>query len=164
MRLTVRFFIGLLLSLYVNPLKAGDDVFLQAAGFALTGSDDARVKPVDRKSCVFQIDNDVYFLNNVQTDRIRFSRWRDRLRGTYHWTVSLHGSETVLRKNSKANLANFNAEQTTALLQIDPYAFADHISTHNETDLSLGTDDIERVKRAWTFIYSHGCSGQKSPF
>jgi len=26
------------------------------------------------------------------------------------------------------------------------------------------TGEVDRVKRAWEYIYSHGCVGKKSPF
>jgi hypothetical protein len=38
---------------------AQSDVLLQAVGFALTGSDDARFEIIDRANCVFRIESDV---------------------------------------------------------------------------------------------------------
>ena len=49
------------------------DVFMRAVGFALTGSDDAEPVAVDRRNCVFKISDDIFRLNNIQTDRIKNS-------------------------------------------------------------------------------------------
>jgi hypothetical protein len=54
---------------------ADSDTLLQAVGFALTGSDNAKVQPIDRANCVFRVDSDnsglaVFHLNNVQLDRV----------------------------------------------------------------------------------------------
>jgi len=53
------------------PLNSEVDLFLRAVGFVLTGSDDADQNVIgDRTNCVFAIDQNVYRLNNVHTDRI----------------------------------------------------------------------------------------------
>jgi hypothetical protein len=44
---------------------------MRAVGFALTGSDNAELKVIDRASCVFAVKNDLFRLNNVYTDRIK---------------------------------------------------------------------------------------------
>jgi hypothetical protein len=50
---------------------AETDVFMRTVGFALTGSDDADPKVIgNRAKCVFAINNDIFHLNNVHTDRI----------------------------------------------------------------------------------------------
>ena len=55
--------------------RAETDVFIRAVGFALTGSDDADPKVIgDRAKCVFAINNDIFHLNNVHTDRIPIER------------------------------------------------------------------------------------------
>jgi hypothetical protein len=40
------------------------------------------------------------------------------------------------------------------------------VQSHHYTykQLRLDTGDMDRVKRAWEYIYSHGCIGKKSPF
>jgi hypothetical protein len=54
------------------PGWAEPDVFMRAVSFALTGHDDADPKVIgDRANCVFAIGNDLFRLNNVQTDRIK---------------------------------------------------------------------------------------------
>jgi hypothetical protein len=55
----------------IMPLNSEVDLFLRAVGFVLTGSDDADQNVIgDRTNCVFAIDQNVYRLNNVHTDRI----------------------------------------------------------------------------------------------
>ena len=50
---------------------AETDVFMRTVGFALTGNDNADPKVIgDRAKCVFAINNDIFHLNNVHTDRI----------------------------------------------------------------------------------------------
>jgi hypothetical protein len=53
---------------------------MRAVGFALTGRDDADPKVIgDRTKCVFAINNDIFRLNNVYTDRMLASlRGQDR--------------------------------------------------------------------------------------
>jgi hypothetical protein len=45
----------------------------------------------------------------------------------------------------------------------DPEARPRNVSDKERT-LELATGDDQRVNRAWAYIYSHGCVGQKSPF
>jgi hypothetical protein len=67
--------------LIASPAIAEDDVLLQAVGFAITGSDDAKVLAVDRAKCIFRVESNylentspsrfgVFYLNNVQVDRL----------------------------------------------------------------------------------------------
>jgi hypothetical protein len=44
-----------------------------------------------------------------------------------------------------------------------PDLFKPQHSTYKERELYLDTKDQDRVKRAWEFVYSHGCR-LKSPF
>jgi hypothetical protein len=147
---------------------AETDVFLQAIGFALTGSDNTKVTVVDRKNCVFRVDyHDVFHLNNVHVDRIVFEPWvqRDRINGERRYLkIKLHGSDTVLERNARVDESKMSAENLRALRQIDPNAFKDSVTSFNETTLELDTAETDRVKRAWTYIYSNGCVGKKSPF
>ena len=161
---------GLLTLCLVVPAAghAGPDVFLQAVGFALTGSDDTKVTVVDQKNCVFRVGyHDVFHLNNVHVDRIVFEPWlqRDRINGERRYLkITLHGSDTVLERNDRVDELKMSAENLRALRQIDPNAFKDSVSSFHETTLELDTTETDRVKRAWTYIYSNGCVGKKSPF
>jgi hypothetical protein len=57
--------------------RAEPDVFMRTVGFALTGRDDADPKVIgDRAKCVFAVNNDIFRLNNVYTDRIAIQGWQ----------------------------------------------------------------------------------------
>ena len=43
-----------------------------------------------------------------------------------------------------------------------PDAFTSHHNTYKEHELHLNTNDQDRVKTAWQYIYSHGCTGKQS--
>ena len=122
------------------------DVLMRALGFALTGRDDAEPKAIDRANCVFAYQDDVFYLNNVQTDRIKI---QETFGGVIN--VDLHGDDIVVEHG---------------VVSTDPTdQFAKtHRENRKEYHLILKTDELDRMKRAWRYIYSHGCSGQKSPF
>jgi hypothetical protein len=68
----------------------------------LLDSDDAEPKVIgNRANCVFVIGNNVYHLNNVQTDRIKIQGWKSN--NPYDppegWaTVQLHGDDVVFEE------------------------------------------------------------------
>lgn len=72
---------------------------IEAVGFALTGSDNAKVRTINRKDCVFAVDDGTYYLNNVQVDRLTFKQWeRKNAAGVVmaRWlSAELHGNDTV---------------------------------------------------------------------
>jgi hypothetical protein len=162
--------VGLLVLCLAFPASghAEPDVFLQAVGFALTANDNTKVAAVDRKNCVFRVGfHDVFHLNNVHIDRVVFEPWvqRDRISGERRYLkIMLHRSDTVLERIDRVDESQMSAENLRALRQIDPNAFKDSVSSFNETTLELDTTETDRVKRAWTYIYSNGCIGKKSPF
>jgi hypothetical protein len=82
------------------PVGAETDAFMRAVGFALTGSDKADPKVIDRASCVFAIKNELFRLNNVYTDRIKIQgRQRQSFGALEQWvTVTLQGDEIVFEK------------------------------------------------------------------
>ena len=43
-----------------------------------------------------------------------------------------------------------------------PDAFTSHHNTYKEHELHLTTNNQDRVKTAWQYIYSHGCTGRKA--
>jgi hypothetical protein len=123
------------------------DVFMRAVGFALTGSDDAEVKAVDRANCVFDYQGDVFYLNNVHVDRISIQGWKNAVE---QWTnVELHGDDGVVEHAS------------TSTDPTDKYRSS---RSYKQYQLRLETGEVDRMKRAWEYIYSHGCIGKKSPF
>jgi uncharacterized protein len=136
------------------------DVFLRAVGFALTGSDDADPKVIgDRANCVFAIGNKIFHLNNIHLDRVTIEEWERKLGGyTDRYTkVELHGDEIVLEENT-------DPPSDRSFCMSLPEMCNPHHYTYKEHALELRTTDQDRVKRAWDYIYSHGCTGKRSPF
>jgi hypothetical protein len=121
------------------------DVFIRAVGFALTGMDDAETKVIDRANCVFAYQDDVFYLNNVHTDRIQIQD----LGGVIN--VVLHGDDIVV-------------DHGVVLTDPTDQSAKTHRVNRKEYRLILKTDELDRMKRAWRYIYSHGCVGKKSPF
>jgi len=80
-----------------SAVRGEPDIFMRAVGFALTGSDDAELKAIDRANCVFGINKDVFRLNNVHIDRIMIQGWKRTTNfSEERWvTVALHGDSTV---------------------------------------------------------------------
>ena len=78
---------------------AETDVFMRTVGFALTGRDDADPKVIgDRAKCVFAINNDIFRLNNVHTDRITIQGWQRQ----QQWvTVELYGDDVVFEETTE---------------------------------------------------------------
>ena len=48
--------------------------------------------------------------------------------------------------------------------EASPELFKPHCYTYRAHKLHLTTNDQDRVKRAWQYSYSHGCTGKQSPF
>jgi uncharacterized protein len=142
------------------------DVFLRAVGFALTGSDDADPKVIgDRTNCVFAIEDKVYRLNNVHTDRITIQGWQRKWNwGLEQWIgVDLHGDDVVFEE-TRQGARDDGSEFMRKLHMEQPNWFESHHYTSKETELHLTTTDQDRVKRAWDYVYTHGCTGKRSPF
>jgi hypothetical protein len=141
---------------------AETDVFLRTVGFALTGRDDVDVKVIgDRAKCVFAINNDIFHLNNVHIDRLAIQGWQ-RQQGLEQWvTVELHGDDVVFEETTES-LKDDGSETIRQLRAAMPDAFISHHNTYKEYELHLTTNNQERVKAAWQYIYSHGCAGKLS--
>jgi hypothetical protein len=140
--------------------NAQSDILLQAVGFALTGSDNAKVRVVNRADCIFGIGDQVFRLNNVQADRIAISISRNAYTGDTSVQVDLHGAATIYENIEKG----LKGSPSPYVLQLFPDAYKDHHISSNEHTLTLSTSESSRVSRAWQYIYSNGCTGQKSPF
>lgn len=148
-----------------STVRAETDVFMRAIGFALTGSDDAEPKAIDRANCVFGLKKDVFHLNNVHTDRIFIQGWKQTTNfAEIRWvTVSLHGDDVVYETTSEP-MKDDGSVLMQQMKEASPEAFKPHHYTYKEHELKLYTSDQDRVTRAWNYIYSHGCVGKKSPF
>ncbi len=108
---------------------------------------------------------DVYRLNNVHTDRIEMRAWKGTgIRIGEEWiTVKLHGDEIVFEETTEP-MTDDGSELARLMRQSRPDLFRPHHNVYKEHELTLKTGDLNRVKRAWTYIYSHGCTGKQSPF
>ena len=162
----MRIITACILTLLAIPTARGEtNVFMRAVGFALTGSDDAEPRVIDRANCVFAVKNDVYRLNNVHVDRIKVQGWQQQKPwGLDQWvTVELHGDDIVFEETTDP-MKDDGSEFTRQLRVASPDMFKSHHNTYKEHELHLDTNDQDRVTRAWTYIYGHGCTGKQSPF
>jgi hypothetical protein len=68
----------------------GNGCIHATVGFALTGNDNVEPKVIgNRASCVFAINNDLFRLDNVHTDRITIQgEQRQRPSGLEQWVTS----------------------------------------------------------------------------
>ena len=102
------------------------DVLLRAVGFALTGSDDADPKVIgNRANCVFAIKNDMYHLNNVYYDRIRYKGWQRQ--SSYGLeksiTVELHGDDVVFEEETTKPVWGLDPDSIQRLQVVRPDFF-----------------------------------------
>src|SRR5579864_4814513 len=80
-------FWGLLLGFFAPATafsQSESDALVKTVAFALTANDETTVKPIDQGDCVFRVNNEVYHLNNVRLDRIRFQDQKRTFRGREH--------------------------------------------------------------------------------
>jgi hypothetical protein len=159
--------LGLLFALFVPTAGYADsesDVLLKTVAFALTANDENRVEPLEQGNCVFRINNDIYRLNNVRLDRLGFQDQVRKLKNREHRVtlVFLSGDATV-QESIYEGLDENNNELTAEIMQELKENFSGVFKAHNtafnQVTLVLPTDDGGRVRDAWRFIYSHGCSG-----
>ena len=141
---------------------AETDVFMRTVGFALTGSDDAAPRVIgNRAKCVFAINNDIFHLNNVHIDRLAIQGWQ-RQQGLEQWvTVDLHGDDIVFEDTTEP-LKDDGSETIRQLRTAMPDLFTSRHNAYTEHELHLHTNNQDRVKTAWQYIYSHGCTGKKA--
>jgi len=113
---------------------------MRTVGFALTGSDDADPKVVgDRAKCVFAINNDLFRLNNVYTDRLAIQGWQPQ-QGLEQWvTVELRGDDVVFEETTEP-LKHDGSETTRQLRAATPDAFTSHHNSYKDHELHLATN------------------------
>jgi hypothetical protein len=168
MKLQMLIAVSYLVAAVAAPAFGEADTLLQAIGFALTGSDNAKVRPVDRSNCVFRLEGEliqaqpdgsgefaVFHLNHIQEDRLAIQNWirKSRFGETKYVTVELHGNATVY----ETTLPPMQTEQPSdtefvrQLFKAHPQLLKQrHVST-NEQTLQLAKSDSDRVNRAWQF-------------
>lgn len=149
--------------------SANNAGFLDAVSFALTGSD-KDIEVVDLQKCIFRVGGATYYLNNVQTDRIIFQK---KIRYLFSGnqilvTIKLHGSKNVIEQFMPGTRYDPNSEFDRLMKQSRPDMVEDRardkINASADSTLEITTDEYDRVVRAWSYIYGHGCTGKKSSF
>ena len=122
--------IGVVLAVYNGLVaisaNAGEpDVFMRAVGFALTGSDNADPKAINRANCTFKLNDEIFRLNNLHTDRLEIKGWQQKTAyGTRQWvTVSLHGDDIVYETTHKPNMIDDGSESTRKYKEVMPDLF-----------------------------------------
>jgi hypothetical protein len=147
-----------------RPVGAEADLLMRALGFALTGSEQAELKVTDRASCVFAVKNELFHLNNVYTDRIKIQgEQRQSFGAQEQWvTVTLQGDQTVFEDTVEPPKDD-GSELMRQMRGASPEMFKPHHYSFTQHQLYLATNDPDRVKTAWQYVYSHGCTGKRTP-
>jgi hypothetical protein len=145
------------------PVWADSDVFMRMVGFALTGSDNADTKVIgDRANCVFAIKDELFRLNNVYNDRINVRTFQPRRGDPTAWiTLTLQGDGTVYEQTIEPPRDDGSETMRKMRAEYPDFFRARHY-TYREYELHLTTNDQDKVKTAWQYIYSHGCTGKQS--
>jgi hypothetical protein len=166
----------LFLAAFSSTSSASEDALRSAVAFALTGSDAAKLNIINRANCVFSIkepgnaEEKVYYLNNVETDRIKFWKLENNL-GTQFSKVELHGSKIIVRHIYGSKLVDLlddafrkNGQEPVRRDQLDPKLLQDETIVLNDYTVEFATTEHDRVSQAWSYIYTNGCTGKKSAF
>ncbi len=158
------FAVGVLL-LLVQSVCAETDALMHAVRFALTGSDNADLKVIgDRANCVFAVKNELFRLNNVYTDRIKIQgRQRQSFGALEQWVaVTLQGDGIVFEVT--VDPPKDDGSELVRQMRVEsPEMFKSHHYTYTHHELDLATNDQDGVKKAWQYVYSHGCTGKRIP-
>jgi hypothetical protein len=157
------FAVGFLFLLDCSVWGEGD-MLMRAVEFALTGTDNADLKVVDRAGCVFGIKNKLFHLNNVYTDSIKIQgRQRKSVGVLEQWVmVTLVGDDIVFEETVEPPMDD-GSEVMRQMRAQSPRMFEPHHYSYIQHELHLATNDQDRVKTAWRYVYSHGCTGKRSP-
>lgn len=149
----------------ISTSIAATDTLVDAVGFALTGTDDAKPLVIDRPNCVFGLGDEIFHLNNVETDRITIESYdqRSALGIDRYLRVGLHGRDTIYESTTQLQYDPSN-ELYRALKEKDASMFEPKHSSSNQHLLNLPSSEKGRMVRAWRYIYSNGCVGKKSTF
>jgi hypothetical protein len=143
------------------PSLATDDVLVQAVSFAITGSDASPVVSVDRQHCIFRVNSNTYYLDNIYTNRIAIRNLKNQL-GQFWSVVEIHGKEKVV------DIANHPVQEprvlTEALKNYYRELYDANSTSVSDHTIRVDTHESDRLVKAWQYIYAHGCKGMTSPF
>jgi hypothetical protein len=145
------------------PVSAESDVFMRMVALALTGSDNADTKVIsNRGDCVFAVNNELFRLNNVYNDRINIRTFQPRRGDPTVWiTLTLQGDGTVFEQTIEPPKDDGSETMRKIRAEYPDFFRARHY-TYTQYELHFTTNDQDKVKRAWQYIYSHGCTGKQS--
>ena len=137
-----------------SAVLAASDPLVAAVTFALTGSDVGEVTVVNRADCIFDVhsvwgerkNTARFFLNVIDPIRITANAYHNQI-GQNWIMMSIAGEGVVLERSSLLPGQSF----------VEPTRFS------HET-IRLETSELNRLTRAWQYIYSHGCTGKRSAF
>ncbi len=144
----------------VESRQPGDDLFRSSLAYLLTGDDLGKIRVVDRTQCIVEVRHRVWpdapdlvsliHLNNVDRTRSSIQAISD---------VPKNRVDITLRGES---VVDYLAKPAFKLGQRE---FPEQPAHSASVDMiTLYTDEVERVRRAWDYIYSHGCSGSKASY
>jgi hypothetical protein len=154
--LVVRAVVALILLTFLAPPARADDILLQAVSFAITGSDGSNVTAIDRAQCVFKVENDTYFLNNVYVDRISIRKFE-----FVGAMVELHGKKKVV---DSPPAKHTGSALDKMMMQDHPDDFKGGRTAASDKTIMVYTNESDRLVKAWEYIYANGCKGATSPF
>jgi hypothetical protein len=74
----------------------------------------------------------------------------------------LQGDETVFEVT--VDPPKDDGSELMRQMRVDsPEMFKPHHYSYTHHELDLATNDQDGVKTAWQYVYSHGCTGKRSP-
>lgn len=134
---------------------AATDPLLAAATFAVTGLDSAITYFSDRKNCIIEYktefngwsNKEEFYLNNIDFSRLLIEKLGKTNDYPYpHTDVSIFGNDIVHDRIS------INAN------------FPDKRESGKYYKIRMGTSEIDRLVRAWKYVYANGCKSAHSLF
>jgi clan AA aspartic protease (TIGR02281 family) len=135
---------------------AEDAVFMRAIRYLLTGDDSGEIEFLDLSSCEFKVQHfdAKYFskteihLNNVEEARTVIQKNQP--------SYGASGSDpNITIKIRGQNLARWPRQKALTTNESDRFV--------SEYTWTINTTELDRVNRAWRYIYSHGCKFSKDP-
>jgi hypothetical protein len=147
------------------PAWAESDDLMRMVGYALTGGDNSDTRAIgDRVNCVFAIKNELFRLNDVYTDRINIRTFQPRRGDPAAWiTLTLQGDGTVFEQTVEP--PNDDGSETMRKMRAEyPDSFRTRHYTYTQYELHFTTNDPDKVKTTWQYIYRYGCTGKQSRY
>jgi hypothetical protein len=72
----------------------------------------------------------------------------------------LHGDDIIFEETVEPPRDD-GSELTRQMRVQSPSLFEPHHYSYTRHELQLSTNDQDEVKRAWQYVYSHGCTGKR---